>query len=49
LPAVAVMLRFVSGYMLENLSIRPVLALDSVKGSDNPGGADNQQERPITR
>jgi len=34
--------------MLENPSIRPVLAVASwVMGSDNPGGAENQQERLI--
>src|SRR3954464_13744544 len=37
-----------SGYMLENPSIRPVLALDLWSmGSDNPDGAENQQERLI--
>jgi hypothetical protein len=47
LPTVLVTVRIAFGYMLENPSIRPVLALDFVNGSDNPVGAENQQERLI--
>src|SRR5947199_8261192 len=37
-----------SGYMLENPRIRPVLTIGSLPmDSDNPGGAENQQERLI--
>ncbi len=37
-----------SGYMLENPRIRPVLTVGSLPmGSDNPVGAENQQERLI--
>jgi hypothetical protein len=48
LPATLVTAWIEFGYMLENPCIRPVLALDfSFMGSDNPNGAENQQERLI--
>ena len=49
LPTTLVTAWIAFGYMLENPSIRPVLALDSVRGSDNPDGAENQQERLMQR
>ena len=45
------MLRCASGCMLENPSIRAVLAVgfrEGAYGSDNPYGAENQQERLVT-
>lgn len=47
LPPWLVTARSASGYMLETPSIRWYSSRTSVRGSENPRGADNQQERPV--